>query len=108
MNPADLNGAAGQVPDPRKSHPIPPMEDGPVRKMKDIPLFIPAGGYGIAEWHSNPDASGKPEALLLRLLLEGPLDGSEVIMRIKSREETNRLIKLLERHRDNVWPLVQA
>ena len=31
-------------------HPIPPANDGPPRAMKNIPLFIPAGGYGVAEY----------------------------------------------------------
>ena len=84
-------------------HPVPPPHDGPVRALKDVPMFIPANGYGVAEWHPSPDGSGRPEALLLRLLLAGPLDGGEVIMRIKSRAEVNRLIAVLERHRDGVW-----
>ena len=71
--------------------------------MKNIPLFIPAGGYGVAEWHPSDDGSGRPEAILFRLLLAGPLDGGEVILRIKSRAEVNRMIGILQRHRDGVW-----
>lgn len=73
--------------------------------MQDIPLLLPVAGYGVAEWHPTLDGSGKPTALLLRLQLAGGNDGAEVVMRITSRAETNRLIAILERHRDNVWPV---
>lgn len=46
---------------------------------------------------------------MLYLVLEfgGSLDGAEFILRLKSRKEANRLIAVLERHRDGVWPTIE-
>lgn len=86
------------------SHPIPPASDGPPKNLKDIPHIIPTSGYGVFEWCPQDDGKGKPEAVIIVLQLAGRLDGAEVHMRIKSRKEANRLLEVLERHIDNVWP----
>jgi hypothetical protein len=89
--------------DPRKAHPIPPPEPNP-RNLEDIPVKLPVRGYSVCEWTPEKDGKGKVEQVHLVLHLAGSLDGAEVIMRIKSRLEINRLIQVLERHRDGVWP----
>lgn len=86
-----------------RTHPIPEAKDG-FLNCRDIATFIPVAGYSVAEWYRLPNGQGKPEAVCVRLMLADALDGAEVVMRIKSREEFNRLIEVLERHRDNVWP----
>ena len=89
--------------DPRKSHPLPP-ESFIGRNMDAIPLLLPVGGYCVAEWTPERDGKGTPTMVWLCLELAGRADGAEVVLRIKSRLEMNRLIKALERHRDGVWP----
>lgn len=90
--------------DPRKSHPIPPPRNKP-ENLADRPLPLLASGYEVCEWHRLPNGEGKPEAIVLVLNLAGELDGASIHMAIKSRLEANRLIQVLERHRDSVWPV---
>lgn len=86
--------------DPRKSHPIPPATEK-IENLADRPLPLLARGYEVREWHRLPNGEGKPEAIVFVL----NLTGESVHVRIKSRLEANRLIQILERHRDHVWPV---
>ncbi len=89
--------------DPRASHPIPPP-DPRVKNTRDIPAALICAGYSVNEWHPLPNGEGPATEVHVMLHLGGDLDGAHIVMRIKSRLECNRLIQILERHRDGVWP----
>lgn len=90
---------------PRKSHPIPPATFSG-RNLSDMQLIL-SNGYDVTEWTPQKNGEGQPEAVCLVLHFGGPLDGAGIVMRIKSRLECNRLIQILERHRDGVWPMLE-
>lgn len=88
-------------------HPLPP-ERFSGQKLSDLVAPLPCVGYQVLEWCRAKNGQGQPEAVFLRLLLGGELDGASVAMIIKSRAEMNLLIAMLERHRDGVWPRAAA
>lgn len=87
-----------------KPLPIPPAKMIG-KNLRDIPVYLECTGYTVAEWTPLPNGQGKPTAVVISLKMGGRLDGVELGMRIKSRAECNRLIEVLKRHRDGVWPL---
>ena len=80
-----------------ETHPLPESEfDGK-------PIYAPKiKSYGVASWCPTPDGSGKPEAVAIHVdLEEGNLS---FLVRLKSRGEVNRMVAMLLRHADDVWP----
>lgn len=63
--------------------------------------------YTIGQWCPSPDGSGKPEAIAISFKIKSP-DGDdtcEIFFRLKSRRAVNVFIEIMEKHRDEVWPL---
>lgn len=58
--------------------------------------------YTIGQWCPSPDGSGKPEAIAISFKIA---DGCEIFFRLKSRHMVNTFIEIMEKHRDEVWPL---
>lgn len=79
-----------------KTHPLPDAQ--PMGKPIFAPLTL---GYDVGAWCPTPDGSGKPEAVAMSIHVDG---GLEVLLRLKSRAEVNRLVAVLLRHADDVWP----
>lgn len=86
------------------THPV-PDEEFSGKNLKDVAAMLVCDGYGVFEWTPEPDGKGKPEMICLVLELGADLDGAQIVLRIKSRPEANRLIEILQRHRDGVWPV---
>jgi len=86
------------------THPIGPMQSQP-KNISDLPGFLLANdGYEVFEYHPLPNGQGKPTAVVIKINFGGALDGGSILWRVKSRAECNRLLTVLMRHRDNVWP----
>lgn len=84
------------------THPIPePSFSG--KNMRDMAGFLEVASYGVAEWTPEDNGQGKPEAVILHFDLGKALDGVSLGIRLKSKGEANRLIKMLEQYRDQVW-----
>lgn len=82
----------------KESHPLAPEEIN-IQNLEDLKVIIP-NEYGVFEWHKEKDGKGKPEAVAIAL----KIGEYQLCIRLKSRGETLRLIKMLERHMNNVWP----
>ena len=85
------------------THPV-PDEEFLGENLEDLNV-IACDAYSVCEWTPEKDGRGKPEMVCFVLHLGADLDGAQVVVRIKSRPEANRLINILRRHRDGVWPL---
>ena len=101
------------------SHPIPDTKTA-VSNLRDY-VFLPLEGYTVSQWHPLPDGKGRPEAIVLQLATTvewlakttyalinknpNPKMRVDMVLRIKSREEANRLINILTTHADEVWPV---
>lgn len=57
--------------------------------------------FTVGSWCPTPDGSGKPEAVAISIMVKGLGD---VVMRIKSPMEVDRIIQMLLRHKRDVWP----
>lgn len=82
-----------------------PDEEFSGKNLRDVPAILESNGYGVYEWTPEEDGRGKPEMVILALELGGEFDGAQIALRLKSRPEVNRLLVMLRRHRDGVWPL---
>lgn len=89
--------------DPRASHPIPPAQRM-AKNVADFPVALLSRGYDVCEWGPRNNGEGPSTQVHIVHHLGGELDGVVIVMAIKSRLECNRLIQILERHRDGVWP----
>lgn len=84
---------------PKKPYPLPE----PDRRVRPaVAVRLPITGYEVAEWNPSPDGTAPPEQVHLIFYLGNDLP--PLVARLKSAEETDRLIALLTRHRLNVWP----
>lgn len=84
------------------THPIPEPEFSG-KNLRDIPMFLEVQAYHVAEWTPEPDGKGKPEAVIMQFDLGKAFDGVSFGVRLKSRNEVNRLIAILGQYRDSVW-----
>ena len=75
------------------------------KNLRDIPAIIPTDGYAVYEWVPGDDGKGTPEQMHLGLRLSEEFDGAEIILRIKSKREADRLIAALTRCRDGIWKI---
>jgi len=82
----------------KESHPLPDSENH-TQNLEDMKV-VEVEQYGVFEWHPLKDGKGKPEMVMLTFKVEG----LELSIRLKSKGELLRLIKMLKRHGDNVWP----
>lgn len=81
----------------RRAGSIPPAEFlGQAARFREIEEV------GVAEWCPTPDGSGPAEAVVLHFRIRG--EDEDLGLRLKSPGAVNRLIAMLERHRDSVWP----
>jgi hypothetical protein len=77
---------------------------------KPTPGVAQFDGYTVAQWCPTPDGSGRPEAVVLQIDLNAVLHingrvADAIALRLKSRHACNVLIEVLERHRDEVFPM---
>lgn len=82
-----------------KPYKLPPS-DGP-----HGPLIGPdVESFTVGSWCPTPDGSGKPVAVAISLrvtIADIPMD---LVMRIKSPMEVDRIVQMLLRHKRDVWP----
>lgn len=70
------------------------------------PLYGPTvEGFTVGAWCSTPDGSGKPEAVAITAKVSGVGD---LVMRIKTPERVDEIIKLLTLYKEEVWPAYQS
>lgn len=74
------------------------------KNMSDYAALFEVESYGVGQWTPEPDGKGTPEALILHFDLGRQLQGVTFAIRLKSKAEVNRLIEILQLHRDEVWP----
>ena len=78
------------------THKMPPAENNP------RPLLGPQiESFTVGSWCPTPDGSGKPTAVAISLEISG---FGDLVMRIKSPQEVDRIIQMLLRHKRDVWP----
>lgn len=78
------------------THKMPPAENNP------RPLFGPQiESFTVGSWCPTPDGSGKPTAVAISFEISG---FGDLVMRIKSPQEVDRIIQMLLRHKRDVWP----
>lgn len=68
------------------------------KNLSDVPVFLEARSYGVAEWTPERDGKGKPEAVFLHFEMGGPFDGVTLGVRFKSRKEIQRCVTLLQQY----------
>lgn len=79
-----------------KPHKLPPAERDP------IPLTGPnIESFTVGSWCPTPDGTGKPTAVAISIKIAGLGD---IVMRIKSPQEVDRIVQMLLRHKRDVWP----
>ena len=76
------------------------------------PFLAQLEAYDVGQWCPTPDGTGPPEAVVLSIVpkVDTPIyvcgrRAEAVGLRLKSRKAINVLISILERHRDEVFPL---
>ena len=57
--------------------------------------------FTVGSWCPSDDGSGKPEAVSISIQVSGLGD---LVMRIKSPMELDRIVQMLLRHKRDVWP----
>lgn len=74
---------------------MPPMESDP------HPLMGPnIEAFSVGSWCPTPDGSGKPTAVVISIKVAG---FGDIVMRIKSPMELDRIVQMLLRHKRDVW-----
>ncbi len=80
----------------RKPYRMPPPESNPVGMIgPKIEEFT------VGSWCSSQDGTGKPEAVAISIKVA---DLGDIVMRIKSPMECDRIVQMLLRHKRDVWP----
>lgn len=82
----------------KDSHPIPDAEYN-IENLEGLKV-VPVDGYGVYEWHPDKDGEGKPTMVFLNM----KIGDVQICIRLKSKGELLRLVEMLKRHGDNVWP----
>jgi hypothetical protein len=57
--------------------------------------------FAVGSWCRSQDGSGTPEAVAISITLVG---GGDIVLRVKSPQEVDRIIQMLLRHKRDVWP----
>lgn len=57
--------------------------------------------FTVGSWCRSSDGSDKAEAVAISIEVRGLGD---IVMRIKSPEEVDRIVQMLLRHKRDVWP----
>ena len=73
----------------------PPVSDPTPLMGPDIESFT------VGSWCRSRDGSGKPEAVAISVKVTGLGD---IVIRIKSPMELDRIVQMLLRHKRDVWP----
>ena len=69
------------------------------------PLMGPTvEGFSVGAWCPSPDGSGKPTAVAITMKVKSVGD---LVMRIKTPERVDEIIKLLTLYKEEVWPAYQ-
>ena len=61
-------------------------------------------GFSVGAWCPSPDGSGKPTAVAITMKVKSVGD---LVMRIKTPERVDEIIKLLTLYKEEVWPAYQ-
>lgn len=83
---------------------MPPPERNP------RPLIGPAvESFSVGSWCPTSDGSGEPTAVAIsvRTKWNRELPAVDIVIRIKSPEELDRVVQMLLRHKRDVWPNAQ-
>lgn len=69
-------------------------------------LGLSLESYTIGDWHPTQDGSGPAAAvaLSLRVKSSGPLDGADMVLRLRTPQAVDTMIQALLRHKRSVWP----
>jgi hypothetical protein len=79
-----------------RPHRMPSPESNPV------PLIGPQiESFTVGSWCPSSDGSGKPEAVAISVYIAGLGD---IVIRIKTPQELDRVVQMLLRHKRDVWP----
>jgi hypothetical protein len=57
--------------------------------------------FTVGSWCPTSDGTGKPTAVAISMEVSGLGD---LVMRIKSPQELDRIVQMLLRHKRDVWP----
>lgn len=57
--------------------------------------------FTVGSWCPSPDGTGKPEAVAISVNIKG---FGDLVIRIKSPMELDRVVQMLLRHKRDVWP----
>ncbi len=80
----------------RKPYRLPPTNSNP------MPLQGPnIESFTVGSWCPTPDGTGPATAVAISIKIAGLGD---IVMRIKSPMEVDRIIQMLLRHKRDVWP----
>ena len=75
---------------------MPPPESNPRALMgPQVEAFT------VGSWCPSSDGTGKPTAVAISIQVAGLGD---IVMRIKSPMEVDRIVQMLLRHKRDVWP----
>lgn len=81
---------------PSRPYKMPPTESNPV------PLMGPnIESFTVGSWCESSDGTGKPVAVAISIKVP---DLGDIVMRIKSPMELDRIVQMLLRHKRDVWP----
>jgi hypothetical protein len=80
----------------KRPYKLPPPSRDPA------PLMGPQiESFTVGSWCRSPDGSGPAEAVAISVKVSGLGD---LIIRIKSPMEVDRIVQMLLRHKQDVWP----
>ena len=63
---------------------------------------VPIKGYEVGSWCPLPDGKGKPEMVVIELMVPGA--PAPMLLRLKSRRAAEEMIGALTFHMNDVWP----
>lgn len=85
-----------------KPYKLPPPENDP------RPLIGPnVRSFSVGSWCPTQDGSGKPECVAISVEVDLAGKPVDLVIRIKSPMELDRIVQMLLRHKRDVWPDAQ-
>jgi len=85
----------------KRPYKLPPPE-GPSGEIFGPPIE----SFSVGSWCPTPDGRGKPTAVCIsvKAKLYRELPSMDIVIRIKSPMELDRVVQMLLRHKRDVWP----
>ena len=84
-----------------RPHKLPPVENN------SGPLFGPEIlSFGVVDWCPTPDGTGPATAvaIVVEAKWNDDIPKMDIVIRIKSPQELDRVVQMLLRHKRSVWP----